>query len=64
MLMPGRTSKFNFTFAQYSAEAIIPLNKNDANTQRFVRNNEPFLLITKDFPNCRVLGSLLQRVRD
>ena len=66
MLISRRTSKFSFTIAQFSTEAITPQNKNYAqtNTQRFVRNNEPFLLITRDFPDSRVFGSLLQRVRD
>jgi hypothetical protein len=65
-MLISRTSKFSFTFAQVSTEAITPQNKNYAqtNTQRFVRNNEPFLLITRDFPDSRVFGSLLQRVRD
>ena len=58
--------KVQFTIAQFSTEAITPQNKNyaQANIQRFDRNNEPFLLITRDFPNSRVFGSLLQRVRD
>ena len=66
MLISRRTSKFSFTFAQFSTEAITPQNKNyaQANIQRFDRNNEPFLLITRDFPDSRVFGSLLQRVRD
>lgn len=34
------------------------------NTQKFVNNNEQFLLITRDFPNNRMLGSSIQRIRD
>ena len=66
MLISRRTSKFRFTFARFSTEAITSQNKNyaQADTQIFVRNSEAFLLITMDFPKSRVLGSLLQRVRD
>ena len=57
MLISRRTSKFSFTIAQFSTEAITPQNKNyaQANTQTFVRNKEPILLITRDFPDSRVI---------